>query len=93
MESRLFTLDLPMIHEPYVVQALACWDTSTQPKGWTTYPRFMGSLHAPESGTLWDHESWMGRLPLGINLGIDDAMPRQQESHGELPVVGIVYAD
>jgi hypothetical protein len=30
-------------HEPYVVQALACLDISRQPKGWTTYSRFMGS--------------------------------------------------
>jgi hypothetical protein len=56
-----------MFHELFVVQALACLDASQQAKGWTTYPRFMESLHAQKTGAHWSHEPF--------DLGIDEAMP------------------
>jgi hypothetical protein len=45
-------------HEPYVVQALACWDASAQPEGWTTSPRFRGSEDAKISMRC-DHDPYV----------------------------------
>jgi hypothetical protein len=33
---------------PFVVQALACLNISSQPKGWTTYSRFMERDRTPK---------------------------------------------